>query len=66
VNKKNKEKTGTFWGVPYDWRAPTWTVIRERMWNPKDPRIFTPHVFGWGYSINLYQLFRRLGLIRGS
>lgn len=57
------KKTGTFLGIPYDWRRPTWTVIKERMWNPADPRIFTPHAFGWGWSINLYQLFRRLGLI---
>lgn len=58
------KKTGTFLHIPYDLRWPTWSVITERMWNRDDPRIFTPHVFGWGWSINLYQLFRRLGLIR--
>lgn len=60
------KKTGRFLGIPYDWRAPTWTVIKERMWNPNDPRIFTPHVFGWGWSINVYQLLHRLGLIGRS
>jgi hypothetical protein len=59
-----KTKTGTFLGVPYDWRWPTPSVIKERWWNPRDPRVFTPKVFGWGWSINFYQLFRRLGLLR--
>jgi uncharacterized membrane protein len=37
-------------------------VWRERFWNAEDPRIFTPKVFGWGWSINFYQVVRRLGL----
>ena len=53
-------KTGTFLGIPYDWRWPTPDVLRERMWNPADPRIFTPHAFGWGYSVNLPAVWRRL------
>lgn len=57
-------KIGTFLGIPYDWRTPTWSVIGERMWNPRDRRLFTPHVFGWGWSINVYELLRRLGLTR--
>jgi hypothetical protein len=56
------KKTGKFLGVPYDLRWPTWSVIKERSWNPKDHRIFTPHVFGWGWSINFYEVARRLGL----
>jgi hypothetical protein len=57
---------GTFLHILYDWRWPTWSVITERMSNPDDPHILTPHVFGWGWSINLYQLFHRLSLVRGS
>ena len=60
------KKTGKLLGVPYDVRWPTWSVIKERMWNPDDPHIFTPHVFGWGWSINLYQLFRRIRRPRRS
>jgi hypothetical protein len=56
------KKTGNFWGIPFDWRWPTWSVIKERVWNSNDRRIFTPHVFGWGWSINLYEVLRRLGL----
>ena len=27
------KRTGSFLGIPYDWRRPTWTRIKERMWN---------------------------------
>ena len=58
-----KAKTGTFLGIPYDWRAPTGAVIKERIWNPQDRHIFTPHVFGWGWPVNLYEVLRRVGLV---
>jgi Family of unknown function (DUF5808) len=58
------KRTGTFLKIPYDLRKPTPEIIRERMWNPKDHRILTPRAFGWGYSINLYEVLRRLGLKR--
>lgn len=60
----NTSKQGAFLRVPYDFRKPTLARIQERWWNPDDKRIFTPHVFGWGYAINFYQLFSRIGLIR--
>ena len=49
-------KTGTFLGMPYDWRRPTTARLKERWWNPSDPRVFTPRWFGWGYDINLARL----------
>jgi hypothetical protein len=57
-------KTKRFLGIPYDWRLPTIALIKERSWNPGDRRILTPKVFGWGYSINFYEVGRRLGLLR--
>jgi len=57
-------KAGVFLGIPYDWRPPTPGVLRERLWNPHDRRVFTPKVFGWGWSINFHELFRRLRLIK--
>jgi len=56
-------RAGRFLGVPYDFRLPTAEKLRERLWNPGDERILTPHVFGWGYSVNFYALGRRLGLL---
>ncbi len=60
-----RRKVGTFMGVPYDWRAPTWRLVRDRVWNPDDRRILTPKVFGWGWSINVAALLRRLRERRG-
>jgi hypothetical protein len=46
--------------VPYNFRLPTWERLRERLWNPEDPRIFTEHVFGVGWSINFYTVLQKL------
>ena len=45
-------------------RLPTVQRVRERFWNPDDPRVFTPHIFGVGWSVNLYQVVRRLRELR--
>ena len=52
-------KTGTFLGVPYDWRRPTLARIKSRWWNPDDSRLLTPRSFGWGYDVNLARLLGR-------
>ena len=57
-------RTGTFLGLPYDWRRPTWSRVRERAWNRYDPRVLTPKTFGWGYDINFYELLARVGIMR--
>jgi uncharacterized membrane protein len=38
--------------------------VRSRWWNRKDRRIFTPKSFGWGYSVNLAEVARRLRIVR--
>jgi len=58
-----KNKTGKFWGIPYDWRTITHARVKERTWNPDDPRVFTPHVYGWGWTINFYQLLKKMGIV---
>ena len=57
------EPSGTFMRVPYEFRPPTISRIRERLWNPEDKRIFTPHVFGVGWAVNFYQVADRLCLL---
>jgi hypothetical protein len=58
---KKEPRTGMFLGVPYDWRRHGFKArLRERWWNPNEPRLFTPRAFGWGYAINLARLFRRV------
>ena len=60
----DRRRTGTFLGVPYDWRRPTLARLRERWWNFDDRRVFTPKPFGCGHDINLAAVLVRLGLLR--
>lgn len=50
------EPQGKFAGAPYDWRRPTKARMRARLWNPDDPRVLTPRVWGWGWDVNFYWL----------
>ena len=54
-----RSKTGTFLGVPYDWRPPTVERAKSRLWNPDDPRLFTPKTYGWGWDVNFARLLGR-------
>ena len=56
-------KTGRFFGIPYDWRRPSVERLTRTWWNREDSRVLVPKVFGWGWSINLYELLRRLKLV---
>jgi hypothetical protein len=55
--------TGNILVFPYDFRIPTAARIQQRWWNPDDERIFTPDVFGVGWSVNLFQLLKRFGVL---
>jgi Family of unknown function (DUF5808) len=59
--KPGKEPhTGTFLGIPYDWRRKGYTArLKERWWNPADPRLITPRALGWGYALNFARLLGR-------
>jgi hypothetical protein len=43
--------------VPCDWRRPTLERVRQRIWHPEDPRVFTPKTFGWGWTVNVGRLW---------
>ena len=60
---KTRQSHGTYLGVPFEFRVPTRRRFKERLWNPDDSRVFTPHLFGVGWSLNAYQLARRLRLL---
>ena len=47
---------GTIVGIPYDFRRPTLEKFRNTFWNKDTARIFVPHAFGIGWSINFYPL----------
>ncbi|MGH2896276.1 MAG: DUF5808 domain-containing protein [Solirubrobacteraceae bacterium] len=52
-------------GLPYDWRRPTWRRVKSRTWNPHDRRLFTPKPFGQGHVINGYWLAHPLRYWQG-
>lgn len=52
-------KQGKFLGVPFDWRRPTVARFKSRVWDPKNPKLIVPRVYGWGYTINFARLLRR-------
>jgi hypothetical protein len=52
--------TGKVGPIPYDFRPPTPSRIRERYWNPDDDRILVPQLFGVGWTLNVGRLVRLL------
>ena len=66
LRRPSEERTweGTVAGfVPYDFRMPTIERARSRWWNPDEPRLFVPQVFGLGWTINVERL---VGLLRDT
>lgn len=55
---------GTVLGMPYELRVPTSERIAGRWWNPLDPHIFVPRIFGVGWDINFGAVAVRLGIVR--
>ena len=60
---KTKQTHGKFLLVPFEFRFPTISRAKSRLWNPDDRRILTPHVFGVGWSVNVYQVLKKLGIV---
>ncbi len=58
------QPAGHVLGMPYDIKAPTPENLRTRIWNPEDPRIFTPKLVGLGWTINFAALAVKTGMIR--
>jgi hypothetical protein len=46
--------------IPYDFRVPTLEKLRRAYWDPSSDRIFSEHVFGVGWAVNLPVLARRM------
>ncbi len=47
---------GDILGVPYDFRPVTPERVQDRVWNPDNPSLFVPMVFGVGWTLNFYRL----------
>lgn len=55
---RDRTWTGTLGGVPYDLRVPTPERLRAKLWDPDNPRIVTPHVWGVGWAVNVGRVVR--------
>lgn len=47
---------GRFAGVPYDFRLPSPDRVTGKLWNPENPSLCAPTLWGVGWTINLYHL----------
>ena len=59
VRRPPAERTwqGRIVGIPYDFRPPTPSLLRASFWDPENPSLLTPKVFGVGWGgINIYRL----------
>ena len=50
--------------IPYEFRKPSIERLRERLWNPDDPRIFTEHVFGVGFGFGSPKLMIQMSYVK--
>ncbi|GAB2838255.1 hypothetical protein GCM10022221_42070 [Actinocorallia aurea] len=51
-------------GLPVETRGPVSAEVRSRTWDPANPRLVVPRLFGLGWTLNLGAVAVRLGLIR--
>ena len=63
LERRGLQPFGTLAGLPYDLRVPTLQRVRERLWDPDNPQVITPTVFGLGFGVNFGAVARRLGLL---
>lgn len=63
LRKEPRQRTwnGRVLGVPYDFRRPTRERVAERLWNPRSHQLFSPHVFGVGWTVNFARLKELIG-----
>ena len=48
---------GSVFGLPYDFRFPTFEHIQSTLWNKDNPQLLVPKAFGMGWDLNFYPLF---------
>ncbi len=61
---KRSPLSGRLLGVPYDFRPITAERTASRWWNPMNPHVFVPRLFGVGWTVNFAAIAVKLGLIR--
>ena len=56
--------SGTVLGMPYELRMPTAERVAMRWWDPMNPNLLVPRVFGVGWDLNFAAAAVGLGLIK--
>lgn len=56
--------SGRVLGMPYELRPPTAERVASRWWDPMNPHIIVPRLFGLGWTVNFGALAVALGLVR--
>ena len=46
--------------IPYDFRVPDLRRLRDAYWDPSTDRVFSEHVFGVGWAVNIPAAIRRI------
>jgi len=49
--------------IPYDFRIPTPEKLKAGYWDPASDRVFSEHVFGVGWAVNIPVLVRKLNAV---
>lgn len=62
--QKPSALAGTLLGIPYDLRPPTGDRVASRWWDPTNPHVLVPRVWGAGWDINFGAVAVKVGLIR--
>ena len=57
---RTRQTHGRYYNVPFEFRIPTIERAKKRMWNPDDRSLFTPNIFGVGWTLNFHEAARRL------
>lgn len=55
--------TGHVLGIPFDFRPPTPGRLKHTFMSRSKTDLLVPHLYGWGYSLNLRAVAHRLGIL---
>jgi hypothetical protein len=62
--QKSTAFSGRFLGMPYELRPPSADRVAMRWWDPLNPHVIVPRLFGIGWTLNFAALAVKLGLIK--
>jgi hypothetical protein len=64
--REEREWHGKVGFIPYDFRFPTLSRLREAFWNREDGHLFTPQPLGVGWTINFHAVVEKIWLLSES